>query len=140
MNNQMIIAPCGMNCSLCIAYQRKKKNCSGCTGPDENKPRHCISCSIKNCEYLHDCKSGFCFTCAIFPCKRLKQLDTSYRTKYGMSMIQNLCAIDSLGLEKHIEMEKEKWACKKCGLLICAHRETCQFCGAVNKFFPSDKI
>jgi len=26
----VLIAPCGMNCRLCMAYQRDKKQCKGC--------------------------------------------------------------------------------------------------------------
>jgi hypothetical protein len=129
MNGNMIAAPCGMNCSLCIAYQREKRKCSGCNKPDENKPKHCSVCRIKHCEEMLQTETGFCYSCRKFPCKRLKQLDTRYRTKYGMSMIENLHTIETEGIERFILLEIKKWTCKECGSLICVHREKCQTCG-----------
>ncbi len=34
-NNFSIIAPCGMNCSICMAYLRGKNKCPGCRGIDD---------------------------------------------------------------------------------------------------------
>ena len=47
-----MIAPCGMNCALCIAFHREKKSCAGCLGEDSNKSKSCITCIIKNCDYF----------------------------------------------------------------------------------------
>jgi hypothetical protein len=138
MNENLISAPCGMNCSLCIAYQRDKKKCPGCTGPDENKPEHCISCHIKKCANLMATESGFCFACNKFPCSRLKNLDKRYRTKYGMSMIENLQSIETLGLADYIKMEREKWSCVKCGELLSVHREKCSHCKEPNRHYPGN--
>lgn len=137
MKDNIQIAPCGMNCSLCIAYQRGKNNCLGCNGSDDNKPKHCTVCRIKYCEEQIQTESGFCYSCPKFPCKRLKQLDTRYRTKYGMSMIQNLQIIKLQGIENFVEMEIKKWICQKCGSLICVHREKCQTCGNKNEAFSN---
>ena len=91
-----LIAPCGMNCGLCIGYIRKKNPCGGCfKKDDENKPSQCRSCSIVNCESLAKTKSGFCYECKKYPCARLKNLDKRYREKYGMSMIENLLYIET---------------------------------------------
>ena len=136
MANTIQIAPCGMDCSLCIAYQRKKKNCLGCNGPDENKPKHCTICRIKRCEELLQTNSGFCYSCGRFHCKRLKEVDTRYQNNYGMSMIQNLQTIETQGIEAFIELEIKKWTCKNCGSLICVHREKCQTCGSKNDKYP----
>ena len=135
MKELSLIATCGMNCMLCMAYQRNKKHCPGCNVPDKNKSKSCSACVIKNCEELQQTKSGFCYSCSKFPCKRLKQLDIRYRTKYGMSMIQNLRAIEEAGIEKFVEMQKLKWTCTKCGSLLCVHRDSCQVCGNNNERF-----
>jgi len=29
-----LIAPCGMNCSICVSYLRKERRCPGCLGKD----------------------------------------------------------------------------------------------------------
>ncbi|MBK8944065.1 MAG: DUF3795 domain-containing protein [Ignavibacteriae bacterium] len=124
-----MIAPCGMNCGLCIGYQRIKNKCAGCQSTSLNKSNHCFTCSIKNCEFLLNDKSKFCYTCAKYPCKRIRNLDKRYRTKYGMSMIENLNTIKEIGIKKFIQNEKKKWSCSKCGNIICVHREICLVCG-----------
>lgn len=134
--NETMIAPCGMNCEICIAHHREKKKCLGCNGPDDNKPKHCIVCRIKNCEELDLNDPKFCFSCAKFPCTRLKQLDNRYRTNYGMSMIENLNTIHETGIDKFMSIENQKWFCEKCGKVICVHRENCLNCGEKNKYFP----
>jgi hypothetical protein len=137
MNDFILIAPCGMNCALCLAYQRQKNHCPGCNGPDAGKAKSCMACIIKNCEELRQSKDGFCFTCGKFPCRRMKQLDRRYRTKYGMSMLENLQAIETQGINNFIELEKAKWTCLQCGSLLCVHREACQNCGNENKKYPA---
>jgi hypothetical protein len=66
--------------------------------------------------------------CDRFPCLRLKQLDKRYRTKYGMSMLDNLAAIKKEGIRKFIKAQKKKYTCNKCGAAICVHRGICLRC------------
>lgn len=124
-----LIAPCGMNCGICIGYLREKNACGGCfKKDDENKPGNCRSCTIANCEHLSFTESGFCYECKIYPCARLKRLDKRYRTKYGMSMIENLDSIQKSGMEAFLGYEQERWTCKECGAVICVHRNFCLDC------------
>ena len=126
-----MIAPCGMNCGICIGHLRERKPCGGCFKTnDENKPKVCRSCSIVNCEYLAETESGFCYDCKKYPCTRLKNLDKRYRTKYRMSMIDNLEYIEKWGLLKFVESEQNRWKCQECGEIICVHRTFCLKCGA----------
>ncbi len=125
-----LLAPCGMNCGLCYAFRREKNKCPGCNYESENKPKYCISCSIKNCELLKKSGGKFCFSCEKYSCKRLKELDKRYRTKYGMSMIENLNTIRDIGIRGFTRSEKEKWACPNCGNTISVHRKDCLNCGA----------
>ena len=124
-----LIAPCGMNCGICMAYLRKEKRCLGCHGDDTNKSPYVIKCIIRNCEVVKASESGLCFECKEYPCRRLKQLDKRYRTKYAMSMIENLENIKEIGLVAFVEEEKERWRCSKCGGVICVHRGYCYDCG-----------
>lgn len=124
-----LIAPCGMNCGICLGYLRKERKCPGCRADDKNKMASCVRCIIKNCETIRQSKSGFCYECEIFPCKRLKQLDKRYRTKYAMSMMENLAAIKANGLSVFIKEEQQRWLCPKCGGVICVHRGYCLDCG-----------
>jgi hypothetical protein len=124
-----LIAPCGMNCGLCIGHLREKRPCGGCFKiDDENKPKVCRSCKIVNCDLLAETESGFCYDCVKYPCTRLKNLDKRYRTNYGMSMIENLAYINDYGLEKFLNNEEERWKCKVCGAGLSVHRDFCLNC------------
>ena len=123
-----MIAPCGMNCALCSGFLREKNICSGCRIKDPNKPNYCLNCYIVNCETINKDGKKYCFSCTDFPCKRMKDLDKRYRTKYGMSMIENLKFIKEHGIRKFIANEKERWECKNCGAVTCVHKDNCIFC------------
>jgi hypothetical protein len=130
MSENQLIAPCGMNCGVCRAHLRKERKCPGCLEEDTNKSVSCIKCAIKNCEMLKISQSNFCFDCADYPCRRLKQMDKRYRTKYATSVIENLESIKKNGLNDFIENEEKRWHCAKCGGVICIHSGCCSNCGA----------
>ncbi len=129
-----LIAPCGMNCALCISYQamnndlKKKglnrKYCPGCIPRGENCTHMAGSCDL-----VGEGKVRFCFECENFPCKRLKALDKRYRDKYHMSMIENLKCIRDCGMERFLEIEEAKWQCRECSGTICCHVGLCLECG-----------
>jgi hypothetical protein len=121
-----LIAPCGMDCRLCMAYGRKKNPCPGCAGEFLSKSRD--MCRIRKCEKRTGTKTKFCYDCDSFPCARLKHLDLRYRTKYGMSMTENLENIEKYGVRNFVTMEKEKWTCPECGAVLCVHRPQCPNC------------
>lgn len=125
-----LVAPCGMNCRLCYGFIRIKNRCPGCGGNDANKPHHCVSCKIRNCEQLKTGRSGLCFECDK-TCRRLKQLDKRYREKYHMSMLENLAYIRDNGMKAFLNREEVRWTCPACGRILCVHRETCPACGAL---------
>lgn len=128
-----LIAPCGMNCRLCVGYIRKKNTCPGCLGVDSQesqKPKYCTLCKIKNCEQIARGRTKYCSEgCDSYPCARLKHLDKRYRTKYGMSMIDNLKVINERGVRHFVQSEKGKWICPECGEMICVHKPACLSCG-----------
>jgi len=80
------------------------------------------------CELLGKGKVRFCYECEAFPCKRLKALDKRYRTKYNMSMIENLECMKKYGMEKFLQKEEDKWHCSKCGDTMCCHNALCLNC------------
>ena len=124
-----LIAPCGMNCGICLGYLRDSRRCHGCRGDDADKLPSCTRCIIKNCETIASNQTGFCYECPKYPCRRLRQLDKRYRTKYSMSMIENLEFIRAHGVSAFVEKEHERWRCHKCGGVICVHRSFCFTCG-----------
>jgi hypothetical protein len=129
LNKYSLIAPCGMNCGICMAYLRDKNKCSGCRGVNTYKPITRVRCKIKNCEFFQKDGAKFCFECGKFPCDNLKHLDKRYRTKYDMSMIENLEYIREYGIRKFVKKENARWTCSRCAGTICVHKGCCIDCG-----------
>ena len=125
-----LVAPCGMDCGLCRAYSRERKPCPGCRSNDGTKSNSCRSCAIKNCRKLVGQGFTFCFSCGEFPCIRLEHLDKRYRSKYGMSMIENLSRIRESGIRRFVRNENDKWRCHQCGATLCVHKPQCRSCGS----------
>jgi len=125
-----LIAPCGMNCRLCLGFQREKNHCSGCRNEQDISYRTSgsASCVIKNCPVIKGDPSGFCFKCEKYPCKRLRDLDKRYRTKYHMSMVENLENIKKEGIDAFLQREEQRWTCPACGGIVCVHRAECPAC------------
>ncbi|MFA5079287.1 MAG: DUF3795 domain-containing protein [Dehalococcoidia bacterium] len=110
------VAPCGMNCGICKAYLRKKNPCKACSFVDSSYPKTIVSCYLRTCPK----RTGkYCFRCEDFPCDRLKHLDKRYRTRYGMSEIENLQYIRDNGIKTFLEQEHRRWISDK-GVL-CVH-------------------
>lgn len=130
MTNQSIhktelIAPCGMNCRVCLGFERKKKPCFGCRANQELDSRY--NCIIRNCQ-----KRGNHDNCSECEnrCARLKRLDKRYREKYGYSPIHSLDIIHALGMEAFLKNQEIFWTCESCQGLLCVHRWACPECGA----------
>ena len=121
-----LIAPCGMNCGSCIGYMRPKNKCPGCRNVDQGEAR--VRCIIRNCELLLKTDSKFCFDCQKFPCKRLKQLDKRYQTKYNTSFIDNLIMIKEKGIDFFLNFETDRRKCPDCGATLSVHRNNCLAC------------
>ncbi len=112
----ILIAPCGMNCGICKAFLRGDNPCRGCRDAEQDKPKTRVNCRLRVCEK----RSGnFCCRCAEFPCERLQRLDHRYRTKYGMSEIENLEFIRKNGIRKFVAVERRKWVTKQG--IFCVH-------------------
>lgn len=128
LDSTLLIAPCGINCGVCRGHLRERNKCAGCRASDADKPKTRTQCKIKTCEVLVSGKAKYCFECENFPCESLKHLDKRYRTKYGMSVIENLQDIKNYGIIFFLENEKAKWTCKECGGVICVHTGKCSSC------------
>ena len=132
--DELLIAPCGMNCGLCSNYLSMKNDlrktgilksyCAGCRPRGKN-------CAFmkKNCDLIGEGKVQYCYECETFPCRRLQGLDKRYRTKYHMSMIENLTYIKEQGMQKFLKKEEMKWKCLECSGVICCHNGICYSCG-----------
>ena len=126
--DKSLIAPCGMNCGTCLAYLREKNKCSGCRILSDDKAISVKTCTVTKCIYLAKTKSKFCYECEKYPCKRIKQLDKRYRTKYGTSFIENLSMIKENGIADFLDFESIRRTCQNCGSTLCVHRSFCLNC------------
>lgn len=125
--NERMFAPCGMNCTVCYKHcYNNKKPCEGCLQSDDGKPEHCRKCKIKDCVKGKALK--YCFECGEYPCKRLKYLDKSYRTRYGASLQENSLFVKENGLAEFMEQQKKKYTCPECGGIISIHDRECSEC------------
>ena len=132
--DEILIAPCGMNCNICAGYLARKYDVRA----RGVKQPYCASCRIRNkqCAFLKKrClliltgKITYCYQCQEFPCSRLRALDRRYRANFRMSMIENLVYIQKWGVALFLQREEEKWRCRECGEVISCHNGICYNCG-----------
>ena len=99
-------------------------SCIGCRARGKN-------CAFikKRCPLIMSGQAQYCYECDDFPCQRLRHLDERYRTRYRMSMVENLEYIKKHGMEKFLEREEAKWKCPQCGGVISCHNGVCFDCG-----------
>jgi hypothetical protein len=124
-----LVAPCGMNCSVCRAYLRDNNRCLGCREEETLKPVSILRCKIRNCTVFQKGSEQYCFKCKEFPCINLKHLDKRYRTRYNTSVIANLENIRDLGIRQFVRNEHLKWTCSQCAGTISVHTGSCRDCG-----------
>lgn len=130
----IMLAPCGMNCTVCykhVSIRKYGKPCEGCLKGDLGKPEHCRKCNTKSCAqekgYVH------CFECADFPCKLIKNLDKSYVKRYNTSLVGNSRAAKEKGVSAFLENDRQKWTCTKCGGAFSLHDGVCSECGSTEQ-------
>ncbi len=129
--NVTLIAPCGIDCGRCAAYLRKRNPCPGCRAVDPHMPKTRVQCRIKNCERLAAGGFMYCAECDQMPCEYVAHLDKRYRTKYGTSVVENLLLIRKRGVIALVKSENTRWACPRCGAMLCMHKPACLSCGYV---------
>jgi len=126
----IMFAPCGMNCTVCykhVSIRKRGKPCEGCLKGDLGKPEHCRKCNIKSC--VQEKGHVHCFKCADFPCKLMKNLEKSYIKRYNASLVENGKIADEKGVSAFLEQDRQKWTCSKCGGAFSLHDGACSECG-----------
>lgn len=133
-----LIAPCGMNCTICSRYlayvnNLKRSQCKG------YRPSN-IKCSYLFCkcsEINHILKGNatakFCFECSQYPCKQINRMDDRYRKNHKMSVMDNLADIEKMGVSRFIKKQYQEHHCPKCGGLISIHNRKCFKCETITK-------
>lgn len=128
-----MVAPCGLDCSLCGEALKETHPCAGCMGPDENKPAFCSKhCTIITCENLVKSRYRFCTECPDYPCAHNSEREARYMSQYVMreSPLTNLTDILELGMGVFLSNQARRWTCKTCGDgIVCVHTGVCSNCG-----------
>ena len=127
-----MIAPCGLDCSLCKRALADTNPCPGCHGPDGEKPAFCSGqCGIIQCEKRKGNGYAFCDECPDYPCADVAEKENRYTSKYPLyeSPGKNLHDIRELGMEAFLENERKQWTCGECGHVVSVHTGLCSGCG-----------
>jgi hypothetical protein len=128
--SEELIAPCGINCRICIAYfgytmsgKKSKKQCIGCN-PSGKSCAHLK----KYCAKLRKKEIEYCYECSDFPCEHLQRIDTAYRDRFYVSLVANLEYIRDNGMKKFLQEQEERYKCPSCQEVICVHNGKCYSC------------
>lgn len=65
------------------------------------------------------------------PCKRVKNLDKTYRDRYNVSLVENLKTAGETGVTAFLRQEKKKWTCPSCHGILSLHDGICSECKEV---------
>lgn len=126
-----MIAPCGLDCSICSQALIEKNPCPGCNGPNENKPEFCAKhCGIILCRKRKENGYKYCDECPDYPCGDVMEKETRYTSQYPLreSPLENLRMIREMGMEAFLKQERRQWICKKCGGAVSVHTGICSGC------------
>lgn len=126
-----MIAPCGLNCTVCSEALRKDSPCVGCRN-EGYKGEYCANlCKIVKCEIRKTLHDGVCDKCPQYPCREIVDKECWYANAYPMieSLMGNLAFIEENGIEKFLQREKVRWTCSDCGGCISVHDGACYGCG-----------
>ena len=132
MFTEEMIAPCGLDCSLCRHAHDPFRPCGGCLGLEEKKYEYChTKCDIMKCEKFQQHRYRFCDVCPDYPCEAIWEKEDRYQKKYVLkeSPIQNLKEIREKGINVFLEKQKQRFTCPVCGDVVSVHTGKCRNCG-----------
>lgn len=133
MFTEKMIAPCGLDCSICWKAHDPAGACPGCLAETtEGKSPFCATkCKIIRCEKLLTNGWRFCDECPDFPCEDCEERETRYMNNYPCkeSPYGNIRAVRERGMDAFLKEERAEWTCEKCGGVVSVHTGTCTSCG-----------
>lgn len=131
---ETMLAPCGMDCAVCykhVGIRKYAKPRAGCLQGDIGKPEHCRTCKIISC--AHEKGHTRCLECMDFPCKLIKNMEKSYRQRYGVSLVENSLTAREKGVAAFLEQDRARWTCTACGGAFSLHDDVCSECGEAGR-------
>lgn len=125
LNNQDLIAPCGLYCGECSAFQ--SGSCGGCISRQGLCLKYTKICKIYSC-CVAERGLRVCGQCQEFPCEKLKMFfDTP---AWYNNVVGNLRQIQKAGLEKFLRKEVKRVQ----KLISCAQKQGFVHCVACQKW------
>ncbi|MDD3831317.1 MAG: DUF3795 domain-containing protein [Clostridia bacterium] len=133
MFEDKMLAPCGLDCSLCSKAYRAEKPCPGCHGEDEYKSKYCSTCGIALCKLRPLLPDDFCDKCPQYPCADIMEKQNRYTTQYPLveNPIDNLVQMRKIGITQFMDNQRKQWSCE-CGGVFCVYNGVCSKCGKVH--------
>ena len=131
MFTEEMIAPCGLDCSLCRKAHDERNPCPGCKGPEADKPEFCAAlCGIILCQKRKENGYKYCDECPDYPCADVMEKETRYTSQYPLreSPVENLRMIREQGIEAFLALERRRWTCPRCGAPVVVHTGVCSGC------------
>ncbi len=136
-----LVAPCGMNCAVCVRYlayvngipyqKGKISPCMGCQARGK-------SCFVKRgCEKLRRNELTSCRDCPYLPCTKIARLEKRYRERYATSFVNNLQEIRAKGMDEFLKSQRERFRCQTCKGVFSVHGGKCFTCGKINQAKPN---
>lgn len=130
LNNQDLIAPCGLYCGECQALQDKR--CEGCISRKGLCLKYTRICKIYSC--CADEKGlRFCGECEDFPCEKFANFFVT--PAWYSEVVNNLKTIKNEGAEKFLKEQVSRVI----GLINCAEEKGIKHCSQC-KQWPCEKL
>lgn len=130
LNNQDLVAPCGLYCGECEAFQDER--CGGCISRKGLCLKYTEICKIYSC--CVDKKSlRFCGDCELFPCERFANFFGT--PVWYDEVVSNLKTIKNEGVEKFLKEQVNRVI----KLISCAEEKEIKHC-ILCKWQPCEKL
>jgi hypothetical protein len=107
-----------------LGCEENELSCLGCGRLSESCWGH--GCGFVTCCETHQVAS--CKDCRRFPCESLIAFSED-SSPHHHTAIDNILRMKELGVEKWIEEQEQRWACKNCGHSFRWYSELCAYCG-----------
>ena len=155
MDNEKLVAACGLYCGACEIYrtqedgnQAKTKEimngmntrggtsftlddmkCDGCAAGGKINT-WCKGCGIRACAKQKQKNARCSPECPDYPCSLLIKFANDGMTHHK-EIIENLQHLNKDGLKKHAAQEEKRWRCSGCGKPMSWYDKQCSSCGAL---------
>lgn len=131
LNNQNLIAPCGLYCGECWAFQDGR--CNGCISRKGLCLKYSKICNIYDC-CINKKKLRFCNKCDNFPCKNFKFFeDEEY--DWLSEIKKNQKKIRKFGVQNFLKEQVKRVK----GLIKCANQKGIKHCAQCRNW-PCEKL